>query len=314
MFKYLKEYQIKDMQDILKNNKVPQHISSASLQNKVALIAGATSGVGLAAAEELARFNCSLVLIARNEEKVKAVKTNLEANFDCPVVYYIADFALPEEVHRVSKQIAEETDRIDILINSAGIYSTTKQYTRDGFESVFCVNHLAPFILTYNLIPKLKKAKRPARIIQVNSQGHRFNGFNVEDLNWKKRLYTGLRSYGASKTAQLLSVWEFADRLKGTEITINAMHPGEVRSNIGSNNGPLYRWYHDKLLWKSLKDVKISGEALHYLAADPELDKVSGLYFNLTHIEKPAPHALDRQVGTALWNKTLFMAGLKNEI
>jgi NAD(P)-dependent dehydrogenase (short-subunit alcohol dehydrogenase family) len=157
MFKYLKEYQIKDMRDMLKNNKAPQHQTSASLHNKVAVIAGATSGVGLAAAEELARFNCRLVIIARNEQKVNQVKANLEARFDCRVTYFLADFTLPEEVHSVATQIAGETDRIDILINSAGIFSTTKHYTKDGFESVFCVNHLAPFILTYRLIPKLKR-------------------------------------------------------------------------------------------------------------------------------------------------------------
>ncbi len=200
-----------------------------------------------------------------------------------------------------------------ILINSAGIHSTRKIYTQEEYESVFCANYLAPFILTYRLLPKLPE-NSTARIIQANSQGHRFNGFNINDLNWEKRIYTGLRGYGASKTAQLLSVWELSDRLKDTHVTINARHPGEVQSNIGNNNGPFDRWYHDKILWKSLKNVKISGESIHYLAAHPELENVSGKYFNLTHPEKPAPHALDREMGAVLWKKTLQLAGLDNEI
>lgn len=314
MLKYLKQYQMEDMREMMANNKTPHLCSDVSLAGKTAVMSGATSGVGFSAAEELARFHCNLVLVARNETKARAVKQDLESRFGVKIRYFLADFTLPEEVKKVSKEIADTVDRVDILINSAGIHSTKKIYTKDGFESVFCVNHLSPFILTYSLIPKLKTNPRPVRIIQVNSQGHRFNGFNIEDLNWRKRIYTGLRGYGASKTAQLLSVWEFADRLSGTNITINAMHPGEVKSNIGHNNGRFYIWYHDKILWKSLKDVKISGESLHYLASHPSLEGVTGKYFNRTHPEKPAPHALDREVGGRLWEKTLQLSGLSDEI
>ncbi len=309
MFQYLKEYRIDDMKHMMRNSRAPHFRSSSSLEGKTAVITGATSGVGLAAAEELARFGCSLVLIARNEEKARQVCDDLENRFGCRARYVLADFMNLEAVKRAARAAADETDGIDILINSAGIHSTRKHYTAGGFESVFCVNYLACFIMTCCLIPKMKQHSS-ARIIQVSSQGHRFNGFRIDDLNWKKRLYTGLRGYGASKTAQLLSVWEFADKLKGTHVTINAMHPGEVRSNIGSSNGRMYTFYHDSILWKFLKNPRISGESLHYLASDPEIEGISGKYFNLTHLEKPAPHALDRAVGAKLWEKTIEMTGI----
>ncbi|MBC8452630.1 MAG: SDR family NAD(P)-dependent oxidoreductase [Spirochaetes bacterium] len=312
MLKYIREYKIADMKDMIRNTKKQHLRSMESLQGKTAVIAGGTSGVGLSAVRVFAQYNCNLVLIARNEQKVKKLVDELQNEFKCTVVYYLADFTILEEVHKAAERILKEVPSVDILINSAGIHSTRKIYTQEGFESVFCVNYLAPFILTYRLITKLQQSPA-ARIIQVNSQGHRFNGFNINDLNWKKRIYTGLRGYGASKTAQLLSVWEFADRLEHTQITINAMHPGEVKSNIGSNNGPLYRWFHDKVVSKSLKDVIISGESLHYLASAPELSTVSGMYFNLTHPEKPAPHALDRETGALLWGKTLALTGLSSE-
>jgi len=156
---------------------------------------------------------------------------------------------------------------------------------------------------------KLKK-NPSSRIIQVNSQGHRFNGLNINDLNWEKRHYTGLRGYGASKTAQLLTVWEFADLLKGSGVTINAMHPGAVKSGSGENNGSLYRWYKHNFITKFLADPSISGQALHYLAAAPELSDVTGQYFNLTLVEKPAPHALDRVIGKEIWTMSKKMAGL----
>jgi len=114
----------------------------------------------------------------------------------------------------------------------------------------------------------------------------------------------------ASETAQLLTVWESAEIPLGSDVTINAMHPGAVRSNIGSNNGALYRWYKAKILARSLGDPGIAGQAIHYLATAPELETVTGQYFNLTHPKKPAPHALDRDVGRVVWERSLELAGL----
>ena len=160
----------------------------------------------------------------------------------------IADFSDLETVRAAAEILLRDYPRIDVLINSAGLYSTTRTTTRDGFETVFCVNHLAPFLLTYLLLERLKQSA-PARIIQVNSEGHRFGGLDLDDLNWEHRRYNGYRGYGASKIAQLLTTWEFADRLQGTGVTINAMHPGDVRTNIGNNNGPLYRWFQHIVIW-----------------------------------------------------------------
>jgi NAD(P)-dependent dehydrogenase (short-subunit alcohol dehydrogenase family) len=308
MFKYLKQYKIKDMQEMVRNNRNPHHQTTASMDAKIVVIAGATSGVGLAAAREIARFGGRLVLLARNEAKAKMVRSQLCQEFGAEVSLFFADFSRLTEVHRLARQLLDALPRIDVLINSAGLHSTRRIITEEGHELVFCVNHLAPFILTYKLIPLLR-ASTQGRVIQVNSQGHRFGGLNLNDLDWKKRFYAGLRGYGASKTAQLLSVWEFADRF-GTGVTINAMHPGEVRTAIGSNNGPLYRWYQRNILSRILKDVRISGESLHYLAAAPELAETTGQYFNRTHREKPAPHALDRRVGQLLWERTLEVTGI----
>jgi len=133
---------------------------------------------------------------------------------------------------------------------------------------------------------------------------------HLNDLDWKHHLYTGLGGYGASKTAQLLTTWEFADRLQGSGVTINAMHPGDVRTNIGNNNGPLYRWYLHHVIWHTLKDPAISGEALYYLAAAPEMAEVSGRFFYLTIDEKPASHALDRAKGRRVWDVSLQLTGL----
>jgi NAD(P)-dependent dehydrogenase (short-subunit alcohol dehydrogenase family) len=133
----------------------------------------------------------------------------------------------------------------------------------------------------------------------------------VDDLNWERRRYKGLQGYGASKVAQLLTVWEFADRLAGSGVTINAVHPGEVRSGIGMNNNWLYRLYKRYVLWWVLKDPAISGQAIYYLAAAPEMAEGSGRFFNLTIDEKPAAHALDRELGRRIWRISEAMTGLE---
>ena len=293
----------------LQNRNLPQKTTDASMQGKVCVITGATSGVGYESAKKLAEGGASLVMISRNKEKAERVSAQLQKDYNAEIDIIIADLSNLKQVRKAAEKVLSDHPKIDVLINSAGLHSTKKTYTEEGFETVFCVNHLAAFLLTYLLIDRLKENDH-ARIIQVNSEGHRFNGLNPNDLNWKKRLYTGLRGYGASKTAQLLTVWKFADILKDTNVTINAMHPGDVRTNIGNNNGWLYRFFLRHFTWHFLRDPGVSGEAVYYLAAAPEMQDISGRFYHLTVEEKPAKHALDRTVGKRIWDQSMRMTGL----
>ncbi len=258
------------------------------MAGKICIVSGSTSGVGLSAIKRLARGHAHIVMVCRNLEKAEHIRKEIISQFKVPVDIVLSDFSDLGTVRKAADVLLKNYPRIDILINSAGLHSTTRIITKEGFELVFCVNHLAPFLLTHLLLERLKQSA-PARIIQVNSEGHRFGGLDLDDLNWDHRFYIGLRSYGASKIAQLLTTWEFADRLKGSGVTINAMHPGDVKTNIGNNNGPLYRWFLHNVTWHTLKDPVISGEALYYLAAAPEMIDVSGRFFHLTIDEIPAP-------------------------
>lgn len=286
------------------NDHAQQKRSTESMSGKLCVVSGATSGVGYEAVKALAAGGANLVLIARNEEKATHVKGELERKFGVNVDYFLADFSDLRQVEQVAHQIAARYKRIDVLINCAGIHSTRRILNTDGIELVFCVNHLAPLLLTQILLDTLK-ASAPARIIQVNSEGHRFGGLRIDDLDWSKRWYSGLRSYGASKTAQLLTVWRLAKQLKGTGVTINAMHPGGVRTNIGNNNGWLYRWFLHHVTWHFLKEPKISGDALYYLASSKEVEQVSGKFFNLTIEEIPAKHALNKNMEGKIWDLSL---------
>ena len=292
----------------IENARLPQKTKSARMDGKVCVITGATSGVGYQAVKRLAHSGAELVMVCRNTQKAAAVQEELAHLNQVNIDIVQADFSRLSDVRKAAESIKNRHPKIDLLINNAGVHYTHRALTEEGFEMVFAVNHLASFLFTRLLLDTLI-SNAPARIIQVNSQGHRFGGLDIDDLDWEHRRYKGLKSYGASKIAQLLTVWEFADRLKDTGVTVNAVHPGEVRTNIGMNNELLYRLYKRYFLWWMLKDSEISGEAIYYHAAAPEMDGVSGRFFNLTIDEKPAVHALDRSLGRKVWQISEKLTG-----
>ncbi len=292
--------QLPEELQFIANARKPQKTTAARMDGKVCVLTGATSGVGYSTARRLAQGGANLIMVCRNIEKAALVQDELEETYSVQVTVIQADFTRLEDVRQAAAIILKDYPRIDVLINNAGIHNTRRRLTQEGIEAAFQVNHLASFLLTRLLLERLLESQ-PARIIQISSQGHRFGGLDTSDLNWERRRYRGLWGYGASKTAQLLSVWEFAKRLQGSGVTINAVHPGEVRTQIGMNNGWLYRVHKRYLLWWILKDPVISGEAIYYHAAAPEMALVSGRFFNLTIDEKPAAHALDPGTATQIW-------------
>jgi len=147
----------------------------------------------------------------------------------------------------------------------------------------------------------------------VGSEGHRFAawGLRLDDLNWEKRTYSGLQSYGSAKLAQLLSMICFNELFKNSAVTINTIHPGAVKTATGQENGQLYRWFKRNWFDRLLKSPEVSAEALYYLGVSKDLDGVSGKFFNLTTLEEPAPPARDRGLACDLWEQTLGITGIK---
>lgn len=303
-------FELPDELMFLKNRKLPQMKSSEMMEGKVVVITGATSGVGLEAVKQLAQGKAHLVMVGRNAGKLNRLQLMLQSEYGVRADAVVSDLSDLETVRSAADRILEAYRRIDVLINCAGMHSTRATWTREGFETVFCVNHLASFLLTNLLLDRLKESA-PSRILQVNSEGHRFNGLDMGDLDWKRRHYTGLRGYGASKTAQLMTVWELSDELNGTGVTINAMHPGDVKTNIGMDNGVIYRFFNRHFIRPFLSDPKVSGESIYYLVADPSMKDVSGSFFHLTVPEVPAKHAMDRKKGKAVYEISKRLPGLK---
>jgi retinol dehydrogenase-13 len=309
--KYFKEYRWSNIFAMIRNGRSNPMICNEDFNNKLVVITGATSGIGYHTARKYAAHGANLMCINRNLEKSEALRREIENEFGVSCDFRIADLSNLNDVFRVSDELVLLNSPIEVLIHNAGIYLTERSVTPDGFEKVFVVHYLSSFIMNYFLLDKLK-AQRKARIIMVGSEAHRFAawGLRLDDLNWEKRRYSGLKSYGSAKTAQLLSMIVFNEQFQSTGVTINTMHPGAVKTETGQENGPVYKWFKRNFLDRTLKSPEISAEALYYLGVSKELESVSGKFFNLTTREEPAPPALDREPAYELWETTLKLAGL----
>lgn len=310
-FQYFREYRWSNIFAMIKNNRLSPKICTDEFKNKLVVITGATSGIGYFTARKYASMGANILAVNRNQQKSEALCNEIENEFGVKCNYLIADLSILSDIKRVADELANLESSIDLLIHNAGVYLTRRELTVDGLEKVFVVHYLSAFIINYRLIEKLKSQQR-ARIIMVGSEGHRFAawGLRLDDLNWGKRRYSGLKSYGSAKTSQLLSMIVFDQIFRGSGVTINTMHPGAVKTETGQENGAFYRWFKKNFFDKSLKSPEISAEALYYLGVSQESEGVSGKFFNLTTLEEPAPPALDKDVAGELWDISLKLSGL----
>jgi len=294
-----------------RNSKADPRQCSDDFANRLVVITGATAGIGRATARAYASHGASLLCINRNAEKSRALCEELTREFGVRCSDIIADLSRLDDMHRVGHELSQLNEPIDVLIHNAGTYLTRRVVTADGLDTVLAVNHLSSFVITSLLLEKLRTQDQ-ARVLLVNSEAHRFApwGLHLDDLSWEQHRYSGLRSYGSAKLAQLLAMLTFSDLLAGSNATINAMHPGAVRTDSGKENGALYKWYKNRILERNFRSATISADALYYLGVSPEVEGVSGKFFNLTTMENPAPPAIDRAAAGELWDVSLRLGGL----
>lgn len=310
-YQYFREYQWSNIFAMIRNNRLAPKICNEDFTNKRVVITGATSGIGYHTARKYAANGANLLFINRNVQKSEVLCNEIRQTFGVECDYKIADLSLLSDIKRAAEELALMETSIDVLIHNAGVYLTRREETGDGLEKVLVVHYLSSFIINHRLMDKLKSQEK-ARIIMVGSEGHRFAawGLKPDDLNWERRRYSGLKSYGSAKTAQLLSMLIFAQQFENSGVTINTMHPGAVKTETGQENGPVYRWFKRNFFDKTLRSPEISAEALYYLGVSKEVEGVTGKFFNLTTEEEPAPPALDREVAVELWAKSLELAQL----
>jgi len=225
-----------------------------------------------------------------------------------PVDGIVADLASLADVRRLASEIDARYGRLDVLINNAGLATRRRETTVDGFERQLAVNHLAPYLLTQLLLPKLK-ASTPARIVNVASNAHHRAAFDIDDLNWERRPYSALGAYGATKLANILFTRELARRLQGTGVTANCLHPGVVATNIFSGLGVLGRLFGIVSKPFLLSSSKGAATTVHLATAD-DVAGTSGEYFAVSRPVVPAAPARDEAMARRLWELSAAMTGV----
>src|SRR5579883_257130 len=256
---------------------------NVDLKGKVAIVTGATGGIGLCTALGLAEKGATVVITGRSETRLADAVSWLKARAPAAdIETERADFASLAEVRAMGERILAKHPKIAVLVNNAGLMTLKRVTTQDGYEATFQINHLAPFLLTRILLPALEAAA-PSRIVTVASRASSYARMAFDDLNLSKGL-SFWNAYGQSKLANIMMTYGLAKRLKGTGVTANAVHPGLVASNFG-NKGPI-----SNAVWKAMRPFMLSAEEgarnSLYAATAPEMEGVTGKYL----IEmKPAP-------------------------
>lgn len=274
--------------------------STKSMMNKICVVTGATSGIGLETAKSLALKGAFVVIVGRNEKKCSATVNQIKRLTDASLVDYVcADLSDLKQVHHLAKVLKEKYDRIDVLVNNAGAYFKSQRYESvDGYEMTFALNYLSPFLLTSLLIDLLKESDQ-GRIINVSSDAHYKGTIQLDDLQSKQE-YNGFNAYAQSKLALVLFTYELARRLKGTNITVNALHPGLVATNFGKNNGWL-RFYIRRLVMRNEINASEGSTTSIYLATSPDVANITGSYFKDEKEVKSSEDSYDQKLATQLW-------------
>jgi NAD(P)-dependent dehydrogenase (short-subunit alcohol dehydrogenase family) len=277
------------------------------MQGQVCVVTGATSGIGKAAAAALARQGAEIIVVGRDPGRAEATAAAIQADGAPPPKVEIADLARLDQVRALAGRLNQTLDRIDVLINNAGLVLNERQVTPDGYEHVFAVNHLAPFLLTNLLRPKLT-ASAPARVITVSSDAHTAARLDLDDPNLEHG-WSSWRSYSNSKLANILFTRELARRLDGTGVTANCLHPGVVRTGFGRDARPLMR-VGITIAKPFMLSPERGADTIVYLASSPDVAAKTGGYYVKRQLREPSAAARDDGLARRLWEISERLTGL----
>ena len=282
--------------------------STGGMEGKVVLITGGTSGIGKAAATALAAMGAEVVVTGRIRGRGEEALAEIRRASDSEKVSLVlADLAVQAEVRKLADNFRERHDRLDVLVNNAGLIQSRRTETPDGIELTLAVNHLAPFLLT-NLLLDLLKKSAPSRVITVSSEARRHAEIDFDDLQSERR-YRAFPVYGMTKKANILFTYELAERLEGTGVVANCVHPGGVNTNFGDDNRS-----PGILLFRAFKPFMRTPEqgadTVIYLASSPEAAEMNGKY--LTDREEVSPaEPRDASAQKRLWEVSASLTNLE---
>ncbi len=292
-------------------------LNGVRLDGRTVLVTGASTGLGLETARALATTGAHVVLTARSEEKGAAAESAIRASVpDASIEYGILDLASLQSVRAFADWFLATHDRLDVLVNNAGVMFTPLERTADGFELQFGTNHLGPFLLTALLAPALRAAA-PSRVVNLSSVAHEFSDMDWDDLNYRSRPYDKFEAYGQSKTASILFTRELDRRLGPEGVHSNAVHPGSIPTELLRYMGPDDFAAIRKRTGAtgppppgSLKTVETGAATSVWAAVAPEFSDRGGMYLSDCEVsDGDAAYTRDEAAAARLWSLSEEMVG-----
>jgi len=282
--------------------------NNSDMTGKICLVTGANSGIGLVTARELADLGATVVMVCRDRKRGEAALTEIKArSAGGAVELMLCDLASQKSIREFAEEFKRTHDRLDVLVNNAGVYLRNRKVLEGNLETTFAVNHLAYFLLT-NLLLGVIERSAPARIINVSSAAHTYGRIDFDDLQGEKN-YSGWRAYANSKLANILFTYELARRVSSTRVTANCLHPGAVATNI-------FRAL-PKFAGAIIKLVTLSpekgAETSIYLAASPSASGVTGKYFVKKTETRSSPESYNEDTARKLWAVSAQLTGLDGQ-
>ncbi len=283
-------------------------IGTTPLQDRVWVVTGATSGIGKATALGLARLGGTVLLACRDATRGgEAQQEIVRASKNPKVTLMIVDLASQASIASFAEEFTQDYRRLDALVNNAGVFTRERMTTPDGLEMQFAVNYLGGFLLSHLLLDLLL-ASTPSRIVNVASSAHKGAKIDFDDLQGE-RSYKGYKAYGQSKLAQILFTVEYGRRLAGTGVTVNAVHPGVIKTNLAFGESPkAFRFV--RMFFKSPAK---GAETPIFLVASPTVANLTGQYFVNRQVKAPSREAQDPATARRLYDVSVKLAGLGAE-
>lgn len=265
------------------------------MRGKTCLITGANAGIGRETVAGLAAQGARILMVCRDVKRGETARSDIRGRIPGAELELIqADLSAIAAVRNLVRQVTSRTDRLDVLICNAGLFSTRRMMTADGLEATFSVNHLAPFVLVNGLLALLRRSQ-PARVVVVASAAHFRGTIRFDDLQ-AQRGYTGWKAYSQSKLANVLFAAELARRVPAEEVTVNSLHPGAVATKL-LLRGIVPAW----LVRPWTISVEQGAKTSIYVGSSDNLNGVSGRYFDDCREKEPSAEACNRQVAARLW-------------